>query len=164
MQEAKGSSKHKKNQTKAHHQAGSFHLKSNHTEQTSRLVCLLWAAVDSLSVAEGVFQGQHPSLQETAPCIYVLSTRRWGSWTCPACRALQVRSLEWRSTPRTLQRWKSSFLDFFCSRNCCLCAVHQSVKELRRARSKGNQETKPKTKQAFWKSRGSTHSSLDCNA
>ena len=36
---------------------------------------------------------------------------------------------------------------FFCSRNCCLCAVHQSVKELRRARSKGKQETKPKTNQ-----------------
>ena len=35
---------------------------------------------------------------------------------------------------------------FFCSRNCCLCAVHQSVKELRHARSKGKQETR-KTKQ-----------------
>ena len=32
---------------------------------------------------------------------------------------------------------------FFCSRDCCLCAVHQSVKELRHARSRGKQETKP---------------------
>ena len=30
--------------------------------------------------------------------------------------------------------------NFFCSRNCCLCAVHQSVKELRRA--KEQRETK----------------------
>ena len=37
---------------------------------------------------------------------------------------------------------------FFCSRNCCLCAVHQSVKELRHAkrqRESGNK--KPKTRE-----------------
>ena len=32
------------------------------------------------------------------------------------------------------------FVSLFCSRNCCLCAVHQSVKELRRA--KEQRETK----------------------
>ena len=40
----------------------------------------------------------------------------------------------------------SSFysLLFFCSRDCCLCAKHQSVKELRHARSKGKQQTQRK--------------------
>ena len=37
---------------------------------------------------------------------------------------------------------------FFCSRNCCLCAVHQSVKELRRAKEQREirqHQKKPKT-------------------
>ena len=37
--------------------------------------------------------------------------------------------------------------NFFCSRNCCLCAVHQSVKELRHAkkqRETGNKKTENK--------------------
>ena len=33
---------------------------------------------------------------------------------------------------------------FFCSRDCCLCTKHQSVKELRHARSKGKQQTQRK--------------------
>ena len=37
-----------------------------------------------------------------------------------------------------------TFLLFFCSRDCCLCAKHQSVKELRHARSKGKQQTQRK--------------------
>ena len=36
-------------------------------------------------------------------------------------------------------------LHFFCSRNCCLCAVHQSVKELRHAKKQREKELKPKT-------------------
>ena len=35
---------------------------------------------------------------------------------------------------------------FFCSRDCCLCAMHQSVKELRHARRQREQETKQKPK------------------
>ena len=35
---------------------------------------------------------------------------------------------------------------FFCSRNCCLCAVHQSVKELRHAKKQRETRNKqPKT-------------------
>ena len=32
---------------------------------------------------------------------------------------------------------------FFCSRNCCLCAMHQSVKELRHAKKQRETRNKP---------------------
>ena len=35
--------------------------------------------------------------------------------------------------------------DFFCSRDCCLCTKHQSVKELRHAGSKGKTSTEKTT-------------------
>ena len=51
-------------------------------------------------------------------------------------------------TPHFFNRWNSLSTSrlriFFCSRNCCLCAMHQSVKELRRA--KEQRETRNKTK------------------
>ena len=48
---------------------------------------------------------------------------------------------------------------FFCSRDCCLCAMHQSVKELRHARRQREQETnqKPKAKPNQKTTKNKTH-------
>ena len=44
----------------------------------------------------------------------------------------------------------------FCSRDCCLCAKHQSVKELRHARSKGKQQTQRKPNKSNQKPQANT--------
>ena len=48
-----------------------------------------------------------------------------------ACQQFHIEKTQW-----------SPF--FFCSQDCCLCTKHQSVKELRHARSKGRQQTQRK--------------------
>ena len=48
-------------------------------------------------------------------------------------------------------------LYFFCSRDCCLCTMHQSVKELRHARSKGKQQTPRKPNKSNQKPQTNTH-------
>ena len=107
------------------------------------------------------FSMQRPMTRRTTKCKLdcPLTLQPWNAATLECWRARFMPRLQ-QGGPWVLHcsfRQGLSFviaccnfekITFFCSRNCCLCAVHQSVKELRRAkeqRETRQHQKKPKT-------------------